>query len=94
MEGPYHILQTIFQIVKNDSRPETYPCSPGEIILRQSQDWDLISQHLQTLMSEELVTMKKLDKYAVCITAKGLEKARSLTTFPQQHFSFTVSHAE
>lgn len=93
MEGPYQILQTIFQIVKNDSRPEMYPCTPADIILRQSQDWDCISQHLQFLMSEDLVTLKKLDKFAVYITPKGLEKARSLSSFTQQHFSFSFSHA-
>lgn len=93
MEGPYQILKTIFQIVKNDVRPETYLCTPAEIILRESLDWDHISQHLQFLINEDLVVMKKLDKFAVCITPKGLEKARSLSSPPSLPLSFTVSRA-
>lgn len=93
MEAPYQELQTIFQIVKDDPKPETYLCSPGEIILRQSEDWDSIVRQLQILVNEELIIMKKLDKMAVCITHKGFEKAKSLMHSNYPGMSFSFSHA-
>ncbi len=93
MENEYQTLQTIFHIVKYDAHPETYLCSPREIILRQPEDWDTIQQHLQLLANEELVVLKQLDKIAVCITAKGLEKAKSLLQSHRPVFSFSVNSA-
>ena len=91
MENEYQTLQTIFHIVKYDTHPETYLCSPREIILRQSQDWDTIQQHLQLLVNQELVVVKQLDKVAVCITHKGIEKAKSLVQSHRQIFSFSIN---
>ncbi len=91
MDNEYQTLQTIFHIVKYDTHPETYLCSPREIILRQSHDWDTIQQHLQLLVNQELVVVKQLDKIAVCITHKGIEKARSLVQSHRPIFSFSIS---
>ncbi len=91
MENEYQTLQTIFHIVKYDTHPETYLCSPREIILRQSQDWDTIQQHLQLLVNQELVVVKQLDKVAVCITHKGIEKAKSLVQSHRPIFSFSIN---
>lgn len=91
MENEYQTLQTIFHIVKYDPHPETYLCSPREIILRQSQDWDIIQQHLQLLVNEELVVVKQLDKMAICITYKGIEKAKSLPQSYRTVFSFSIN---
>lgn len=93
MEKEYETLQAIFHIVKYDTHPETYLCSPREIILRQSQDWDTIQQHLQLLSSQELITIKQLDKMAICITTKGLEKAKSLLQSHRPVFGFSVTPA-
>ena len=93
MEKEYETLQAIFHIVKYDTHPETYLCSPREIILRQSQDWDTIQQHLQLLASQELVIIKQLDKMAICITPKGLEKAKSLLQSHRPVFSFSRNPA-
>ncbi len=93
MENEYQTLQTIFHIVKYDTHPETYLCSPREIILRQSQDWDTIQQHLQLLVNQELVVVKQLDKVAVCITHKGIEKAKSLVQSHRPIFSFSINPA-
>ncbi len=93
MEEEYKTLETIFQIVKNDTHPDTYLCSPGEIILRQLQDWETTRRHLQTLAGEELVIIKQLDKIAVSITQKGIEKAKSLIISHQPAFTFSISHA-
>ncbi len=93
MENEYQTLQTIFHIVKYDTHPETYLCSPREIILRQSQDWDTIQQHLQLLVNQELIVVKQLDKIAVCITHEGIEKAKSLVQSHRPVFSFSINLA-
>ena len=93
MENEYQTLQTIFHIVKYDTHPETYLCSPREIILRQSHDWDTIKQHLQLLVNQELVVVKQLDKIAICITHKGIEKAKSLVQSHRPIFSFSINLA-
>ena len=91
MDNEYQTLQTIFHIVKYDAHPETYLCSAREIILRQSQDWDTVQQHLQLLVNQELVVVKQLDKIAVCITHKGIEKAKSLLQSHRPIFSFSIN---
>lgn len=93
MDNEYQTLQTIFHIVKYDPHPETYLCSAREIILRQSQDWDTIEQHLQLLVNQELVVVKQLDKIAVCITNKGIEKAKSLVQSHRPVFNFSINPA-
>ncbi|MDQ6761908.1 MAG: hypothetical protein M3015_04675 [Bacteroidota bacterium] len=93
MESEFTTLQTIFNIVKNDPHPETYLCSPREIILRQFQDWDTIQQHLQALEKEELIIIKQLDKIAICITFKGIAKAQSLLQSNQSLLAFSFSRA-
>ncbi len=93
METEDTTLQTIFNIVKNDPHPETYLCSPREIILRQFQDWDTIQQHLQVLEKDELIIIKQLDKIAICITFKGIAKAQLLLKSHQSSFAFSFSRA-
>ena len=88
MKSEYLTLQTIFKIVKNDPHPETYLCSPREIILSQFQDWDTIQQHLQLLEKEEYIIIKQLDKIAICITSTGIAKAQSLLL--QSHKSLSA----
>ena len=54
MQDHYHLLRTIYDIVKNDPQPEHYGCRPRELILRQLQEWSYIQQQLQLLEQEEL----------------------------------------
>ncbi len=93
MESEYQTLQTVFNIVKNDPHPETYLCSPREIILRQFQEWDIIQHHLQLLVKEGLVIVKQLDKIAICITSQGIEKAKSLIQFHHQSLVYSTNQA-
>jgi hypothetical protein len=76
MQDHYHLLQTIYQIVKNDPQPEHYGCRPRELILRRLQEWTVIRQQLQLLQEEELVTTEQQDTLVIRITSAGLEKAR------------------
>jgi hypothetical protein len=74
----YQTLQTIYNIVKNDAHPTTYPCSTREIILWQASGWTAIEEHLQQLEIEQLIIMKKLDRMVICITSAGIETIQLL----------------
>ena len=54
MEAHYKTLLTLYNITKEDPKPETYKCRPREIILRQFQEWGVIQQHLRLLEIEGL----------------------------------------
>ena len=76
MQDHYHLLRTIYQIVKSDPQPEQYGCRPRDLILRQLQEWSIIQHQLQMLEEEELVTMEQQDTLIIRITSAGLEKAK------------------
>lgn len=95
MEAYYETLLTIYSIVKSESSPETYLCTPHEIILRQSQDWTTVQGHLDLLEKETFITVKHLDKIAVCITSKGIDKSKTLkNNFVSNNFSFSKEKEE
>jgi len=77
MQDHYHLLLTIYEIVKDDPHPESYTCRPRELILRRLQDWSFIQQQLHQLESEELVRTEQPDTLIIRITPAGLEKARA-----------------
>jgi hypothetical protein len=76
MQDHYHLLQTIYQIVKNDPQPEHYGCRPRELILRRLQEWSVIREQLQLLEQEELVITEQQDTLVIRITAAGLSRAK------------------
>lgn len=89
MEDRYQTLSAIYEIVKSDPSPDTYLCTPHQIILRHTQDWLLIQKHLETLALEKLVTIKQLDRIAISITPEGIAKAKSVkNNFVNNSFSF------
>ena len=95
MEAYYETLLTIYSIVKPESSPETYLCTPHEIILRRSQDWTTIQSHLDQLEKENFINVKHLDKIAVCITSKGIDKSKTLkNNFVSNNFSFSKEKEE
>jgi hypothetical protein len=76
MQEHLQLLQTIYEIVKNDPQPEHYGCRPREIILRRLQEWSVIYQQLQLLSEEDLVSMEQQDTLIIRITAAGIERAK------------------
>lgn len=76
MEDHYELLQTIYEIVKNDPQPERYACRPRELILRRLQDWNIIQVQLELLEKEELVTLEQQDTLVIRITNAGMEKVK------------------
>ncbi len=89
-----YTLQTIFDIVKNDTNPETYLCSAREIILRQFNEWDTIQHHLKILAEKGFVIVKQLDKIAICITATGIEKVKSYTHSSESVAGFSMDQSK
>lgn len=90
MEPQYKTLSTIYDIVKSDSSPHTYLCTPQAIILRQIEDWASIQKHLEVLASEQLITIKQLDRLVICITPAGIAKAKAVkNNFVTDNFSFS-----
>jgi len=79
MDPHYQTLQTIYNIVKNDTQPTTYLCSTRDIILRQISGWSSIEKHLELLEMEKLIVVKKLDRVVVCITSAGINTIQALT---------------
>lgn len=76
MQEHFHLLQTIYEIVKNDPQPEHYGCRPREIILRRLQEWSVIHQQLLALCEEDLVSLEQQDTLIIRITSKGIETAK------------------
>lgn len=76
MQDQYQLLQTIYEIVKNDPQPERYACRPRELILRSLQEWSVIQQYLQMLEKEEFVTTHQEDTLVILLTHAGLVKAK------------------
>jgi len=74
----YQLLQTIYEISKNDPNPETYPCKPRELILRHMQGWTDIRELLQDLESEKLITTVQQDTLVIKITREGILKIAEL----------------
>lgn len=74
MEGQYITLQTIYDITRDDPKPESYKCRPREIILRQYQSWTAIEKHLKLLEAEGLIRSSMEDTIVIFITAPGIEK--------------------
>ena len=90
MEPHYKTLSTIYDIVKADSSPHTYLCTPQSIILRHTEDWASIEKHLKILAADHFITIRQLDKLVVCITQAGIAKAKVMSNnFVNHNFSFS-----
>jgi predicted transcriptional regulator len=76
MQAHYHLLRTIYDIVKDDPQPENYGCRPRELILRQLQEWSVIQQQLQLLEEEEMVITEQQNTLIIRITNAGLQMIR------------------
>ncbi|RYY53362.1 MAG: hypothetical protein EOO09_18265 [Chitinophagaceae bacterium] len=77
MQDHYQLLQTIYAIVKDDPQPETYPCRPRELILRQLQDWSVIQEQIDLLSGEDLLQTEQQDTLIIRITPVGVERAKA-----------------
>lgn len=74
MDNRYSTLQTLYRIVKEETHPEQYLCTPRELILHSTYGWEIIHNHLTLLSNEGLVTLRQLDTPHCYITLEGIEK--------------------
>jgi predicted transcriptional regulator len=78
MEPPYLTLRAIYDTVKDEASPTAYPCTPHDLILRQSTDWENIIESLEALEKKNLVRIVQLDKPAIMITTEGIDFIKGL----------------
>lgn len=83
MQPHYRLLQTIYQIVKNDARPLSYQVGSRELILYSHQDWTEIESALEVLKEEELVTTRHTNILLISVTERGMEVAKGLSAVEQ-----------
>ncbi len=77
MQNKYLTLQTIYELVKNDSHPTSRMLYPNEIILRQNFPWDESIKHLDELRSEHFVNILQHSPIAIFITEEGFQYMNS-----------------
>ncbi len=61
MLNQYETLKTLSIIAEESPKPTQYQCTPREMILNSSSDWDKINRDLLTLQSESLVQITQAD---------------------------------
>jgi hypothetical protein len=78
MDSHYSTLRTIYEIVKDDPDPTSYPCKPAQIIVRQFLPWDTILVNIRKLDEEGMVSLQQYDRFTIVrLTALGMKKARA-----------------
>jgi predicted transcriptional regulator len=89
MNNAYTTLRTLAAIALEEPNPVQYVCTPREMILHSTFDWDLINKQLLYLQDEGLVKIVKADTYLYSITQKGLDTIASME--PVESKVLTVS---
>lgn len=84
MDNKFKTLQTLYTIVSEAAQPELYRCTPRELILHSTFDWELINKHLATLSEEGFVVISQADTLQFSITGKGMETIKQISdTMPE-----------
>ena len=83
MENKYKTLETIYEMVKNDSHPTARVLHPNEIILRQDLPWDESVKHLDELKSENFIDILQHSPILINITELGFQYILSGKTKPK-----------
>lgn len=86
MLAQYKTLKVLSEIAESSPKPTQYQCTPREMILHSSVDWQTIQNDLVVLAGESLVQISKADTFLFCITDKGLEKLNSLEGKPVRKY--------
>lgn len=67
-------LKVLYNIVKEETHPTLYHCTPREMILHSTFDWELISKHLELLKADGFVEeIQNGNSPSFSITSKGIE---------------------
>jgi|GEM_PF-3265782 len=87
MDNRYSTLQILHEIVKKQSHPTQYMCTPREMVLHSTFDWDLINKHLKLLQEDAMVIMTHTDSPYFSITEKGISFLDQLPAFEQREMA-------
>ena len=74
MDNRYVTLAVLAGIVQEASHSTQYACTPREMILHSTFDWDMIHKHLLSLTEEGFVLISPADAMQFSITHAGLDK--------------------
>jgi len=74
MDNRYTTLATLAGIVQETAHSTMYACTPREMILHSTFDWDMIHKHLLALTEEGLVLISQAESLQFSITQAGLDK--------------------
>lgn len=89
MKNAFTTLRTLAAIALDEPNPVQYVCTPREMILHSTFDWELINKQLLFLQDEGLVKIVKADTYLYSITQKGLDAIAAME--PVDNKELTVS---
>ena len=78
MDKRYITLLTLVGIVRETPHPTQYHCTPREMILHSTFDWELIYKHLLSLYEEGLVLIGQAGTLQFSLTQDGMNKAVSM----------------
>ncbi len=92
MDHKFKTLQTLYTIVSETAQPESYHCTPRELILHSTFDWELINKHLATLSEEALVVISQADTLQFSITARGIEMVKQFANTAAETPALMVMH--
>jgi predicted transcriptional regulator len=67
-------LLALYTIIKEQAHPELYHCTPRELILHSTFDWDLISKHLELLEADGMIKVEQGNMPSYCMTEKGIQQ--------------------
>ncbi len=65
-------LLVLYKIVKEETHPTNYHCTPREMILHSTFDWEIINKHLELLELDGSVKIQHGDAPSFSITEKGM----------------------
>ncbi len=78
MDNRYTTLAILAGIVQETSHSTMYACTPREMILHSTFDWDMIHKHLVSLTEEGLVLISQAESLQFSITQAGLDRVAAL----------------
>ena len=81
----YETLKTLAIIAEESPKPTRYQCTPREMILKSTSDWDKINRDLIALQSESLVQISQSATVSFSITTKGIDKIQLLEGKPPKY---------
>ena len=78
MLNEYDTLRTLSLIAAESPKPTQYLCTPREMILKSTSDWDKINNDLKTLAAKSFVQITHADTIRFSITEQGIQKIHAL----------------